>query len=269
MVLRFEFKERYDVKDLIEIVKILRSPEGCPWDKEQTHDSIRKDFIEEVYEAVEAIDQKDTEHLREELGDVLLQVVFHSVLEEEKGSFVFDDVADEVCKKMILRHPHVFGDVKAETKEQVLNNWEKIKMKTNSIKTIAESMDEVSRALPSLMRAEKLIKKARTSFLISSEAETAFGAVQEALDVLKEAYEDGDKELCKDELGRLLFTVAGLSEFTDSDCEKLLYDTCEEFINEFKGNEDVGILKVLEIQDLPAEADRIRKEISEKSKQED
>ena len=110
-MVEFEFKERYNTEDLIEIVRLLRSPGGCPWDKVQTHESIRKDFIEEVYEAVEAIDEKDPVHLREELGDVLLQVVFHTVLEEEKGGFAFDDVTDEICKKMIIRHPHVFGDV--------------------------------------------------------------------------------------------------------------------------------------------------------------
>ena len=98
--MEFQFKEKYDVKDLVEIVRILRSPEGCPWDKVQTHQTIRQDFIEEVYEAVEAIDEEDTEHLKEELGDVLLQVVFHSVLEEEKGNFNLDDTADDVCKKM-------------------------------------------------------------------------------------------------------------------------------------------------------------------------
>ena len=122
-------KEKYNAYDLVEIVKILRSPNGWPWDKEQTHESIRKDFIEEVYEAVEAIDEKSTEHLREELGDVLLQVVFHCVLETERGSFDFDDVADEVCRKMIIRHPHVFGDVTV-TDEQ---NYYSLKEITKSI----------------------------------------------------------------------------------------------------------------------------------------
>ena len=131
--MEFQFKEKYDVKDLVEIVRILRSPEGCPWDKVQTHQTIRQDFIEEVYEAVEAIDEENAEHLKEELGDVLLQVVFHSVLEEEKGSFGLDDTADDVCKKMILRHPHVFGNVQADTPEQVLENWDKIKMQTKSL----------------------------------------------------------------------------------------------------------------------------------------
>ena len=115
----FEFKEKYEIGDLLEIMKILRSENGCPWDREQDHKSIRKDFIEEVYEAVEAIDSDDAELLKEELGDVLLQVVFHCRIEEEKGSFAFGDAVDGICKKLIVRHPHVFGDVTAETSEQV------------------------------------------------------------------------------------------------------------------------------------------------------
>ena len=157
----FEFKDKYTFYDLVEVVRCLRLPDGCPWDKEQTHESIRKDFIEEVYEAIEAIDEKSPEHLREELGDVLLQVVFHCVLETEKGSFNFDDVADEVCRKMIIRHPHVFGDISVDNTDQVLKNWDAIKMQTKSQKTSGQAMDSVSKALPSLMRAEKLIKKAK------------------------------------------------------------------------------------------------------------
>ncbi len=232
----FEFKDRYDTGDLIEIVKLLRSPGGCPWDKEQTHESIRKDFIEEVYEAVEAIDEKNPEHLREELGDVLLQVVFHTVLEEEKGGFVFDDVTDEVCRKMIIRHPHVFGDVRADTTDQVLKNWDEIKMRTHSQKTVSEAMDGVARTLPSLMRAEKLQKKARKAGC-SECGEDVLDKMQTALDDLRKSYKEGDSESCCGELGRLLFSAAGLSEIMGSDCERLLYDTCEEFIDNYKRNE--------------------------------
>ena len=125
--MEFEYKDKYNVNDLVKIVKILRSPNGCPWDKVQTHQTIRQDFIEEVYEAAEAIDENDIEHLREELGDVLLQVVFHCVLEEEKDNFTLEDAADDVCHKMILRHPHVFGDEKAETPEEALDIWKRVK----------------------------------------------------------------------------------------------------------------------------------------------
>ena len=126
----FTVKESYGMSDLIEIMKMLRGENGCPWDKEQDHHSIRKNFLEEAYEAVEAIDKEDPELLREELGDVLLQVVFHAEMESEKGVFDFNDVCDEVCKKLVLRHPHVFGDVKVENSAEVLKNWDNIKQKS-------------------------------------------------------------------------------------------------------------------------------------------
>ena len=123
----FQRKETYTIEDLLQIVRILRSPGGCPWDREQTHHSIRACLIEETYEAVEAIDTEDTELLKEELGDVLLQVVFHADLEAEAGRFDFDQVADGICKKLIVRHPHVFGDVHVQDSAEVLKNWDAIK----------------------------------------------------------------------------------------------------------------------------------------------
>src|SRR5690348_13117400 len=125
--MEFRRKPEYSIDDLLRIMRMLRSPDGCPWDKQQTHQSIRKNFIEETYEAVEAIDLDDAELLKEELGDVLLQVVFHSQMEEEKGSFDFSSVADGICKKLIARHPHIFADVVAETPAEVLRNWDNIK----------------------------------------------------------------------------------------------------------------------------------------------
>ena len=130
----FQYKETYTISDLLEIMRLLRAPDGCPWDRVQTHESIRKNFIEETYEAIEAIDKADYDLMREELGDVLMQVIFHSIMEEETGRFTFDDVCDEVCKKLILRHPHVFGSVNAETPDEVLKNWDAIKMQSKSQK---------------------------------------------------------------------------------------------------------------------------------------
>ena len=123
----FQYNDHYGVQDLEEIVRILRAPGGCPWDAEQTHESIRRNFLEEAYEAVEAIDEKSSEHLREELGDVLLQIVLHARMEEEAGRFDLDGVADGICKKLIYRHPHVFGDVKVSGTGEVLSNWEDLK----------------------------------------------------------------------------------------------------------------------------------------------
>lgn len=158
--MNFTEKENYNFNDLVEIVKILRAPDGCPWDREQTHKSIRSNFIEETYEAVEAIDTDDLDLLKEELGDVLLQVAMHAEIESEQGTFDINDVCDGICKKLIIRHPHVFGDVNADTTEKVLKNWDAIKMKTKSQKTQTQAILSVSKALPSLMRSTKIQQKA-------------------------------------------------------------------------------------------------------------
>ena len=136
MAVDFEFKSKYNVDDLLSIMRILREPGGCPWDMEQTHESIKKNFIEETYEVVEAIDKKDKELLCEELGDVLMQVVFHAEMERENGSFDFSEVADGVCKKLIERHPHVFGDTEVSSTDEVLSNWDAIKSKSKKRKTV-------------------------------------------------------------------------------------------------------------------------------------
>ena len=123
-------KDDYNIVDLLEIMALLRQPGGCPWDAKQTHESIKQNFIEETYEVIEAINKNDKDLLCEELGDIMMQVVFHAQIEKEQGSFDFDDVCDGICKKLIVRHPHVFGDVEAETVDKVLSNWDEIKNKT-------------------------------------------------------------------------------------------------------------------------------------------
>ena len=158
--MEFTQKDNYKFYDLVKIIELLRAPDGCPWDKVQTHQSIRQDFIEETYEVIEAIDNDDRALLKEELGDVLLQVVFHAQIETEQDSFTIDDVADGVCKKMIIRHPHVFGNVQADTVDEVLTNWDNIKMQTKSQTTQSEVLAGISKALPSLTRSQKLQKKA-------------------------------------------------------------------------------------------------------------
>ena len=152
-------KEKYDFDDLNKIMRILRSENGCPWDREQTHKSIRNNFIEEAYEAVEAIDENNPELLKEELGDVLLQVVFHSQISEDNKEFDINDVCDEVCKKLIIRHPHIFSDVAAETSAQVLSNWENIKIKEKGFLNTKEYLESTPKSLPALMRAEKIHKR--------------------------------------------------------------------------------------------------------------
>ncbi len=246
--MEFSFKDHYNVYDLVSIVHRLRAPDGCPWDKVQTHQTIRKDFIEEVYEAVEAIDENDPVHLREELGDVLLQVVFHCVLESEQNGFTLDDVADDVCKKMILRHPHVFGDVTAETPEDVLRNWDQIKMQTKDQTSASEAMESVSRSLPSLMRCEKLWKKAERGGYSLPDAGAALRLTEEKLSELKELMTAGDAAACESKTGELLFAVVGLSRFACGDCEKSLYDACDDFIRRFRALEAYAAENGIDIQ---------------------
>ncbi len=246
--MEFQFKDYYRVNDLVKIVKLLRSPEGCPWDKVQTHETIRQDFIEEVYEAVEAIDENDTEHLKEELGDVLLQVVFHSVLETEKGNFNLDDVANDVCQKMILRHPHVFGNVTADTPEEVLKNWDAIKMKSKSQTAASETMKSVSRALPSLMRSEKLHKKAERGGLCPDSPEEMLEDITLQLSQLKESIAGQQTEMYERQLGDLLFAVTGLSRVLNINSEQSLYCACDRFVERFEKMEENAKQSGIDIQ---------------------
>lgn len=160
-MINFNPKDRYGFADLVEIMALLRSPEGCPWDRAQDHASIRRNFIEEVYEAVDAIDQQDDAGLREELGDVMMQVVFHAQIARENGRFTIDDVTDEVCKKLIHRHPHIFAGVSAHTSEEVIRNWDAIKRQEKGQKNTAQTMEQIPHSLPALMYAEKMQSRAQ------------------------------------------------------------------------------------------------------------
>lgn len=229
----FERKSRYDFNDLVEIMKILRSPDGCPWDRVQTHESIRQNFIEETYEAIEAIDTKDADLLREELGDVMMQVIFHALMEEEVGSFDINDVCDEVCKKLIVRHPHVFADTIADTPDEVLTNWDKIKMQTKSQKSQSEVLGSVSKSLPALMYSQKVQHKAAKVSFDFEKTEDALSKVEEELDELKVAINNDDKENMSEELGDLLFSVVNVARFIKVDSEKALYDATLKFTDRF------------------------------------
>ena len=240
MVDNFKFKENYDINDLVDIVEILRSPDGCPWDREQDHKSIRRDFLEETYEVIEAINKNDRDGLLEELGDVLLQVVFHTQIEREKGSFELSDVADGICKKMIERHPHVFGDVNAETSEQVLENWDVIKKQTKSQKSQTESMLSIPREFPALMRADKVQKKAAKVGFDWDSVDGAFDKVSEELAELKEAVLKGAQDNVHEELGDLLFSVVNVSRFIKVDSEEALTCATDKFIDRFSKVEQMA-----------------------------
>lgn len=229
----FQEKSHYDFNDLINIVRILRAPGGCPWDMAQTHKSIRSNFIEETYEAIEAIDTDDPELLREELGDVLLQVAMHAEMENEEKRFDINDVVNDVCKKLVVRHPHVFGDVNAENPEQALKSWDNAKMKTKSQKSQTEAMLSVSRSLPSLMRSTKLQQKAAKVGFDWESVDGALDKLFEECGELKAAIENNDPENQREELGDVLFAAVNVSRFLGIDSEHALYDACDKFTSRF------------------------------------
>ena len=230
----FEFKEKYNVYDLVEIMRILRSEGGCPWDIKQTHESIKKNLIEETYETIEAINKNDSEMLREELGDVLMQVVFHTQIEREKGVFDIDDVADENCKKLIERHPHVFGEVNVDSVDDVLTNWDAIKRKSKGQKSTSQAIDSVPRELPALMRAAKIQSKAAKAGFDWDEVGGALDKLSEEIAELKEAIANGDKANINEELGDVLFSAVNVSRFVDTDAEEALTDATDKFVARFK-----------------------------------
>ena len=170
-------RENYTFGDLCEIVKLLRSPEGCPWDREQTHESIRKNFIEETYEVAEAIDDCDSVHLCEELGDVMLQILLHAEMESEKNNFDINGVINGISKKLVSRHPHVFGETVADNSSQVKANWDEIKRKEKGQKSIKEELEGISRTLPALMRAQKIVKKAKRAGVKLCEKDDSFASL--------------------------------------------------------------------------------------------
>ncbi len=249
----FEQKDSYNIEDLIEIVGLLRSEGGCPWDKEQTHESIRGDFIEEVYEAIEAIDLKDTALLREELGDVLLQVVFHCQIEREQEHFVFEDICDELCKKLIVRHPHVFGDVKADDTQQVLKNWDNIKKETKGQKTYTDTLESVAKSLPALMRAQKVGKRAMRAGMDFSSSEDAFECIKNETAELEQAISSGNKQEIEEEFGDLLFSCVNTARHLGIDSEQALTDATEKFIRRFAETEKLLRLKGIDMQSLSIE----------------
>ena len=232
----FVRKDSYDLEDLKKIVSILRSPEGCPWDKVQTHASLRRGMLEESYEVVEAIDEGSTEHLTEELGDVLLQVVFHADIENDAGRFDLNDVADGVSKKLVFRHPHVFGNVNVADTEEVLVNWEQLKRQEKGQETYTDTLTSVAKTLPALWRAEKVQKKARKANFDWPDVTGALDKVAEELDELKTAIaEDSNIE---EELGDLLFAAVNAARFVEVDPEEALTKATEKFISRFARMEE-------------------------------
>ena len=249
----FTKKDEYNIVDLLEIMALLRQPGGCPWDAKQTHESIKQNFIEETYEVIEAINKNDKDLLCEELGDIMMQVVFHAQIEKEQGSFDFDDICDGICKKLIVRHPHVFGDVEADTVDKVLSNWDEIKNKTKGRKTVADSMISVPRELPALMRATKLQKKAADVGFDWDNASGALDKLGEETLELKEAIASGDKTHIEEEFGDLLFSMVNVSRFIKVDSEEALTKASDKFLDRFSKVEKLASQRGIDMKNSPLE----------------
>ena len=238
-MINFVRKPQYGYEDLLEIIRLLRSEDGCPWDKAQTHQSIRRGLLEEAYEAAEAIDNDDPVLLKEELGDVLMQVVFHADIESDAGRFTIDDVCDGVVKKLLFRHPHVFGSECEDSPESVPVSWDKLKRQEKGQKTVADSMDSVARSLPGLWRAEKLQSKAAS-------AGFEWPAVQGALDKLAEETAELHQAVAEQgdiagELGDVLFAAVRVASTLERDPEQALHAACEKFIRRFTAMEQTAL----------------------------
>ena len=222
----------YSFDDLVTVVELLRSEGGCPWDMEQTHKSIRNDFIEETYEVIEAIDTEDPVLLREELGDVLLQVVFHARIEQENDVFGMAEVSNDICAKLIHRHPHVFGTVEVENSAEVLQNWEAIKGEEKQRVTVTDKLRAIPPMYPALMRAQKVGKKA-ACFDFGS-AEEVYAKLDEEIAEVKAAAASGDQDAVAEELGDLLLTVTSLARKLGVKSEEALFHATNKFIDRFE-----------------------------------
>ena len=241
-------KERYGFEDLVLVVEVLRGEGGCPWDREQTHKSIRKDFIEETYEVIEAIDTEDPVLLREELGDVMLQVTFHAQIEREEGRFDLSDVTTDICKKLIHRHPHVFGELKLDNSADVLKNWDKIKGVEKQRITLTDKLRSIPPMLPALMRAQKVGKKA--SFFDFETVDAVYDKLDEEIAEVKAAAESGDREAMMEEMGDLLLTVTSLARKIGVDSEEALYRATNKFIDRFEKVENAVIAQGKNVENM-------------------
>lgn len=233
----FTRKERYGIGDLIEIVRMLRQPGGCPWDREQTHASIRKSLIEETYEVADAIDRADDRLLCEELGDLLLQVALHAQMACEDGAFTFDDVCDGICQKLIYRHPHVFGELGGDISTgRVLANWEKLKNAEKRRDTAADRLDSVPACLPALMYAQKVQKRAADYQFGYENAAGALADLDSEIAELKAAVAGGAAQghAAADEIGDVLFSAVNVARFLGADAEEALTASSQKFTARLK-----------------------------------
>ena len=237
-IVRLKSCSHYGIDELLDVMQVLRSEQGCPWDREQTHASLRGDFLEECYEAIEAIDCESVPMLREELGDVLLQVVFHCQIEAEKDSFRFDDICDELCRKLIVRHPHVFGDTKVNSTKDILDNWDKLKAEEKKHRKSA--MDGISKAQSALMSAQKISKKAVKTGFEWPDEESLYDCIYSEFEEFKDAKKEGNREHMEEEFGDILFAVVNLARWNKIDAEQALLKSNKKFMTRFRKMEELA-----------------------------
>lgn len=240
MSVAFTEKEHYQMEDLLEIVRILRSPDGCPWDREQTHESIRTSLLEETYEAIDAINRRDDILMTEEFGDVLLQVVLHAQIAVEDGRFAFGDIVDGLCKKLVVRHPHVFGDFHADNAEEGVKMWDAAKRKTKGTDAQTTLLRSVPKAMPALMRAEKVQGRARRVGFDWKQVEGPLEALRSELDEFCAAVQSGHAANIEEEFGDLLFSAVNVSRFIEVDAEQALTNASDKFIDRFEKVEQLA-----------------------------
>lgn len=227
-----------EFKELVEVIARLRAKDGCQWDREQTHSTLKPNMIEEAYEAVDAIDDNDLKHLQEELGDVLLQVLLHSQIASEEGAFSIEDVSRELKEKLIHRHPHVFGNVKVNSTDDILNNWDKLKAEEKTHRKSA--MDGISKAQSALMSAQKISKRAvKTGFEWPNE-KSLYDCIYSEFEEFKEAEAEGDREHMEEEYGDILFATVNLARWNKIDAEQALLKANKKFMKRFRKMEELA-----------------------------
>lgn len=249
-----DLNNKKDFNDLLDIIETLRGENGCPWDREQTHESLQKALIEESYEVIDAIDQEDDDSLIEELGDVLLQVVFHASIGKEDGYFDIGDVIKGICDKMISRHPHVFGESETlDSSNQVLDRWDQLKKNEKGYETLSDEMNGLTKGLPSLLRAHKIQNKAKKVGFDFKDVSEAINKLNEEINEVLDVYKTENKAKIKDEVGDLLFSCVNVARLLEVDEEIALNSTIDKFIKRFSYIEECANNKGIKINDLTLE----------------
>ena len=227
-------QDPYTLQDLKDLMAFLRSPDGCPWDRAQTHMTLRRHVVEEAYEVVDAVESGRPERLQDELGDLLMQVVFHARISEENGEFAFERVVDGICRKLVNRHTHVFGKDEADSPEAVIDNWEKNKKSEKGLSDQASVMEDVPRTLPALMRSEKVQQKARQVGFDWNDPSDVEAKVREEVEEIAEARALRDGDAIAGEVGDLLFAVVNYARFLGVQPEIALNEATDRFIRRFR-----------------------------------